>query len=112
MSIKPFLKLIRNHQLSAFRGSSALLKPFYQLIYVVAAKECGLLDLLLDAPKGFEQIAAVYCKDDRAREALEAWLHLGVRLGYLGLGAKGYALRGLAKKLALPQNDPMLALLQ
>jgi SAM-dependent methyltransferase len=93
-------------------GSNALLKPFYKLNYLVAAKECGLFDLLLDAPKSFEQLADVYCTDDKAREALKAWLRLGIRLGYLELNGKGYALKGLAKKLALPQNDAALALLQ
>ena len=111
MSIRPVLKLIRNHQLLALTGSNALLKPFYQLNYLVAAKECGLFELL-DAPKDFKQLAEVYCRDDKAREALEAWLGLGVRLGYLGLDTRGYALKGLAKKLALPQNDAALALLQ
>ena len=112
MSIKPILKLMKNNQLLALIGSNALLKPFYQLNYLVAAKECGLFELLLDAPKGFEQLAEVYCTDDKAREALEAWLGLGVQLGYLGLDTRGYALKGLAKKLALPQNDAALALLQ
>ena len=112
MSIKPFLKLMMNNQLLALTGSNALLKPFYQLNYLVAVKESGLFELLLDAPKGFEQLAEVYCTDNKAREALEAWLGLGVQLGYLGLDTKGYALKGLAKKLALPQNDAALALLQ
>jgi len=85
MSIKPVLKLMMNNQLLALTGSNALLKPFYQLNYLVAAKECGLFELLLDAPKGFEQLAEVYCTDDKAREALEAWVGLGVQLGYLGL---------------------------
>ena len=85
MSIKPVLKLMKNNQLLALTASNALLKPFYQLNYLVAAKECGLFDLLLDAPKSSEQLAQVYCKDNKAREALEAWLSLGVRLGYLGL---------------------------
>ena len=112
MSIKPILKLMMNKQLLALTGSNALLKPFYQLNYLVAAKECSLFELLLDVPKGFEQLAEVYCTDDKAREALEAWLGLGVQLGYLGLDTRGYALKGLAKKLALPQNDAALALLQ
>jgi SAM-dependent methyltransferase len=112
MSIKPVLKLMMNQQLLALTGSNALLKPFYQLNYLVAAKECGLFELLLDAPKGFEQLAQVFCKDDKAREALEAWLGLGVRLGFLRSDARGYALKGLAKKLALPQNDAALAWLQ
>lgn len=68
--------------------------------------------MLSGGPVRFEQLAETYCKNDRAQEALEAWLHLGIRLGYLELGARGYALKGLAKKLALPQNDAILALLQ
>jgi len=112
MSVKPILKLLMNRQLLAVTGSTALLRPFYRLNYLVAAKECGLLDRLRNAPSSFEQLAEVYCTGDKAREALEAWLALGVRLGYLGLEARGYTLRGLAKKLALPQNDAPLALLQ
>ena len=46
MSIKPLLKLLMNDQLLALRGINALLKPFYQLNYLVAAKECGLFELL------------------------------------------------------------------
>jgi SAM-dependent methyltransferase len=112
MSIQPFLKLIRNDQLGAFVGSNALLKPFYQLNYLVAAKECGLFELLDDAPKSFEQLAKVYCRDAKARKALEVWLSLGVQLGYLKLNAGSYTLKGLAKKLAMPRNDAALALLQ
>jgi len=112
MYIKPVLKLAMNHQLLALTGSTALLKPFYQLNYLVAAKECGLFDLLLGSPRNFEQLDEIYCKDAKAREALEAWLGLGVRLGYLRLDRSRYALKGLAKRLALPQNDAALALLQ
>jgi len=112
MSIKPFLKLMKNDQLLALTGSTALLRPFYQLNYLVAAKECGLFETLLDAPRSFAELSEVYCKDDKAREALEAWLGLGVRLGYLRMDSTGYALKGLARKLALPQNDAALALLQ
>ena len=112
MSINPILKLMKNNQLLALIGSNALLKPFYQLNYLVAAKECGLFELLPGAPKDFEQLAEVYCTDDKAREALKAWLGLGIRLGFLRLDTRGYALKGLAKKLALPQNDAALALLQ
>lgn len=112
MSIKPFLNLIANHQLSAFIGCSSLLKPFYQLNYLAAAKECGLFDLLLDAPKSLDHLAAIYCKDAKAREALEAWLSLGIRLGYLRLGTGGYTLKGLARTMAMPHNDAALALMQ
>jgi SAM-dependent methyltransferase len=112
MSIRSFLKLIRNDQLSAFTSSAALLKPFYKLVYLAAAKKDGLFDVLSGGPAQFEQLAETYCKDDKAKEALEAWLHLGIRLGHLKSGARGYALKGLAKRLALPQNDAILAMLQ
>jgi 4-hydroxy-2,2'-bipyrrole-5-carbaldehyde O-methyltransferase len=112
MSIKPIFQLMMNNQLLALTGTNTLLKPFYQLNYLVAAKECGVFELLLDAPKSFGQLAEVYCTDDKAREALEAWLGLGVQLGYLKLDTRGYALKGLAGRLALPQNDAALALLQ
>ena len=37
---------------------------------------------------------------------------MGIRLGLLDLGTRGYELKGLAKSLALPQNDAVLSLLQ
>src|SRR5271166_6325789 len=103
MSIRPLLKLLKNDQLLAFTNSAALLKPFYKLVYLAAARKGGLFDVLSGGPVRFEQLAESYCKNDRAQEALEAWLQLG---------ARGYALKGLAKRLALPQNDAILALLQ
>jgi SAM-dependent methyltransferase len=112
MSFKPLVKLWKNDQLSAFISSSTLLKPFYKLVFLAAAKENGLLDLLSSGPVKFEQLAETYCKNDRARQALEAWLQLGVRLGFLKMDTDGFALKGLARKLALSQNDGVLALLQ
>ena len=51
MSIKPLLKLLmNNHQLVALKSSNALLKPFYQLNYLVAAKECETLKNFLESP--------------------------------------------------------------
>ena len=110
--LKALIKLFRNHQLSAFLGVNALFKPFYRLSYLAAAKECGLFELLLAGPMGFDRLAEIYCKDAKAREALAAWLQLGVRLGQLKTGPDGFALRGLAKELSLPQNDSALALAQ
>jgi len=37
---------------------------------------------------------------------------MGVHLRLLSLGPRGYTLRGLAKKLARPANDPVLALVE
>lgn len=112
MSIRPFVKLFRHGQLSAALGLKALLKPFYRLSYLVAAKDSGVLDLLSRDPVPFEALANTFCSDAKGREALEAWLHLGVRLGLLVLDERGYALRGLARKLARPENDATMALAQ
>jgi SAM-dependent methyltransferase len=110
MSMRPFLRLLKNRQLAAAIGVNALFKPFYKVTYLVAAKNCGLLDLLSKDPVPFAGLAGTYCSDAKAREALEAWLQLGIRLGLLSLGAQGYCLKGLARKLALPENDASLAL--
>jgi ferredoxin len=97
MSLRSFIKLVGNHRLSAFPGVNALFKPFYKLSYIAAAKECGLLDKLRAAPMEFDRIAEAYCKGAKAREALAAWLQMGVRLGYLKARPGGYELKGLAK---------------
>lgn len=112
MFVKPFLKLLRRNQLSAAISINVLLKPFYKLTYLVAAKQSGLLHLLSEKPVSFEKLSETYCKNTKSREALASWLQLGIRLGYLNLGAQGYSLQGLAKKIALPENDATLALAQ
>lgn len=112
MSLKPFLHLWRNGQLSALLGVGAELKSFYKLTYLAAAGEAGLLNRLASGPSNFESLAAFVAANGRGRGALEAWLQMGVRLGLLSLGPQGYELRGLAKTLGRPENDPMLAMVQ
>lgn len=112
MSLKPFLKLFKSDQLAALMGINTLFKPFYKLTYLAAAKQSGLLDLLSGGSASFERLAALYCRDGKAREALQAWLQLGLRLGFLALHGGEYGLKGLARKLAAPRNDAALALLQ
>jgi SAM-dependent methyltransferase len=112
MSIQPILTLIKKRQLVTAIRVNALFKPFYKLSYLAAAKNCGLLDLLAKDSMSFEALADVYCQDAKAREALEAWLHLGFRLRVIHLDNKGYSLKGLARKLSRPENDATLALAQ
>lgn len=112
MSFKPFLRLLRDGQLSALLGAVAELKSFYSLTYIAAAGEAGLLNRLASGPATLDSLAEFYAADGRAREALEAWLQMGVRLRLLRLGPRGYALRALAKKLAKPENDPVLAMVE
>lgn len=112
MTLRPFLRLLRNHQLLATLRVNALFKPFYKLSWLASAKTNGVLDILTNTRAPFDRLAATYCRDAKAREALEAWLQVGIRLQLLELNAAGYALKGLARELALPHNDATLALAQ
>lgn len=112
MSLTPFLKLIQQGQLVPALEVNALYRPFYKLCYLAAAKNCGLLDALAKGPLTVGDLADVDCQDGKAREAMEAWLQLGIRLGLLGLKDDRYFLKGLALKLSRPENDATLALAQ
>ena len=56
MSIKPFLTLYRKGQLSAFLSIGSMLKPFYKLVFLAAAKEGGFFDRLSAGPVEFEEL--------------------------------------------------------
>ena len=112
MPFKPFFRLWRDGRLSALLGAAAQLKSFYKLTYLAAAGEAGLLNRLASGPATLDALAGFYGANRRGREALEAWLQMGVRLQLLSLGPRGYALRALARKLAQPQNDPVLAMVE
>lgn len=112
MLLKPLLRLFRNGQLSALAGATSELKSFYTLTYLAAAGETGLLNRLASGPATLDSLAESYAAGGRRREALEAWLQMGVRLRLLSLGARGYELRALARKLARPENDAVLAMVE
>jgi hypothetical protein len=112
MSLKPFFRLLRDGRLGALLGVGAQLKSFYKLTYLAAAGEAGLLNRLANGPVPFESLAGFYAADGQGKEALEARLQMGVRLRLLSLGPSGYALRGLARALARPENDPALAMVE
>jgi len=112
MSFKPFFRLWRDGQLSALVGATGELKSFYKLTYLAAAGEAGVLNRLASSPATLDSLAEFFAVNGRGREALEAYLQMGVRLRLLSLGPRGYALRGLAKKLSRPENDPVLAMVE
>lgn len=112
MPLKPFFRLLRNGQLFALLGAAAELKSFYKLTYLAAAGEAGLLNRLASGPATLDALAEFFAANVQGREALEAWLQMGVRLGLLGVGPRGYQLRALARKLARPENDPVLAMVE
>jgi len=110
MSFKPFFRLMRDGRLGALKGVGGELKSFYRLTFVAAAGESGLLGRLADGPATLEALAEWFAARGQGKEALEAWLQLGVRLRLLSVEPGGYALRGLAKALARPENDAALAM--
>lgn len=112
MSVKPFIQLFRDGRLSPLLGIGAKLKPFYTLTFLAAAGESGLLHRLSNGPATLDELADFYSATGQGKEALEAWLQLGIRLKLLTIGPNGYALRGLAKSLARPENDSALAMVE
>src|SRR3569832_807259 len=112
MSYKPFVRLLRNGQLTALLGVGKELKSIYKLTYLAALAECGLLKLLAKGPAAFDSVLEFCGVREQGREALEAWLQMGVRLHLLSHGANGYALSGMARTLAQPENDAALAMTQ
>jgi len=112
MSLKPFIQLLREGRLTALLSAGAELKSFYKLTFLAAAGEAGLLGRLAGGPVPFDSLAEFYAAAGQGRDALEAWLQMGVRLRLLSLGPSGYSLRGLARTLAQPQNDAALAMVQ
>jgi len=112
-SLFPILKLLMNRQLLPALRANALYEPFYRLSFMAGAAKCGLLADLAQGPLSFDEIAANHGQPGaKFREAIEAWLHLGVRLGLLAMRDGGFGLSGLARTLARPENDATLALAQ
>jgi len=112
MTFRPFFRLLRDGRLNALLGVGAELKSFYKLAYLGAAAEARLLDKLATGPATLDSLAEFCSVAGQGRDALEAWLQMGVRLRLLSLGPRGYTLQGLAKALARPENDPTLAMVQ
>ncbi len=89
-SLFPILKLLMNHQLLPALRANALYEPFYRLSFMAGAAKCGLLADLAQGPLSFDEIAANHGQPGaKFREAIEAWLHLGVRLGLLATCCQG-----------------------
>lgn len=112
MSFRPFFRLVRNAQLAALVSVGSDLKAFYRLTYLAAAEESGLLEQLAAGPATFDSLADFFAAAGQGRDALEAWLQMGIRLKLLRLGPHGYSLCGLARTLAQPENDAALAMVQ
>lgn len=112
MFFKPIFRMFRNGQLFALQGAKGTTKSFYKLAYLAAAGEAGLLRTLAEGPATLEALADLYAVDVRGKQALAAWLQLGVCLRLLDHGTSGYATRALAERLGRRENDGILAMIQ
>lgn len=110
--IAPLLKLARDGRLLPALRAAALLDSFYQVTWLAAARRAGVLDRLASGPMQRGELAALHGADAPMRDAWEAWLAVGVRVGLLSFDGERYALAGLARALTDPQNDASLALLE
>jgi 4-hydroxy-2,2'-bipyrrole-5-carbaldehyde O-methyltransferase len=112
MKIRTLANILRSGQLLAGLKLLGMLKPFYRLTFLAAAKSTGLFELLSDKTIPFDQLAHHYCRDASAHDALRAWLQLGVKLKLLKESNAGFELDGLSKSFSRPENDAVLALAQ
>ncbi len=112
MRFKPILSLIRQGQLLPLFRLGRDVKYLYRLCYLASAGKNGVLAALSGHPMPFELLARDFCKDEDGRDALQAWLDLGVHLGELKLAKEGYAVCGYSKKLVRPENDSLLAMIE
>jgi len=112
MRLSTIIRGMRQKSLFASFRAMGALTPFYRLSFAASAFTCSLVRLLADGPVPFEKIASRLAKDSGSHGLLRAWLDLGVRVGELGRGARGYSLKGYSRMIAAPERDPHAALFQ
>jgi len=110
--IAPLLKLARDGQLLPALRANALFGPFYQVIWLATAKRTGVLARLAGSAMRRGEMGALHGGDATMRDAWEAWLAVGIRVGLLSFDGERYALSGLARALSKPENDATLALVE
>lgn len=113
MKFKAFLSLIRGGQFFHILRLSRLLESVYRADFLSTSASSGVLRLLAAGPASLDRLAAELRLEAPYRNALEAWLQVGVRLKELSVTKDGYALRSkLSRVLAAPENDGAAAFLE
>jgi SAM-dependent methyltransferase len=107
------MAMLRRGQMMLLVRVMRLLGPFYRLVWLVAAFRAGLLARLAGGAVAFDELARLMVGGPGDHDWLRKWLELGVRVGELHCDGDRYALRGfLARHLAQPQHDAVIALLE
>lgn len=113
MKLETMWEVATSGRVRALSGMLGLAAPFYRVQFLVTAARAGLLRLLAAEPRDAAAIARTLEIAEGDTAALEAWLEVGVSVGDLELSGGRYALDGaLAKALARPENDDLLAMME
>ncbi len=114
---------VRNGELTLLLSLRSRARSFYRTCFASTLASSGWLRLLANGPVTLDRLAAEIARDGQNgsrrpgrsvdRDALEAWLNLGVSLGELELGPQGYRVRSrFLSKLLSPSRDAIVAFLE
>ncbi|MBQ4844624.1 class I SAM-dependent methyltransferase [Pseudoalteromonas sp. MMG005] len=113
MQLSTLRKLIFDKNIFAFLRLGKQVDTVYRTSFVTAANSSGLLNSLSQAEQSLDQLQQQLTIEDNKRDALEAWLECGVRLGELGFSAGRYRLKGkLSRHLAKQENQIAAAMFE
>ena len=105
--------MLRRGELGVLLATSRLARSYYRTAFLGAGVASGVLGILAGGPVSREELAGRLGVPAGGRDGLEAWLRLGVWLGELEAGPRGWRLRGrLARRLADPAHDAAAAMMQ
>ncbi len=113
MRARTAIDMLRRGQTLLLLRATRLMAPFYRLMWLVSAFRAGLLARLATAPVAFPDLARDMVRDPQDHDWLRSWLELGVSVGELRRAGDCYSLGGLlSRRLAEPQNDAVVAILE
>lgn len=113
MQLGTFLTLLRTGRLRTLGALVRASTSFYRIAFLVGAARAGLLAALREGAATEEIVADRMGVPEGGRALLAAWLEVGERLGEVARDAGKLRLSGvLARALASPENDDVLALLE
>lgn len=113
MHVSTWVSLARSGRLRTLGAAARVATPFYRATWLATAGGEGVLSALRAGPRPVEALADALDIGPDGHEALAAWLQVGVDLGDLSRDGRGYALGSLlARRLAEPEHDAVLAILE
>ena len=93
-----------------FKG---LFNNFYKVSFLASMIDTAFMEQLAQGPVSLEDLTKKFPQTPTTRNAIEAWLSLGVQLGVIKKSDSGFSLCGfIAKTLANPENGAIRALVR